>query len=42
VQSVEHGENLVGERIKVWWPLDKKYYEGVVESFDCSEKKHMV
>ncbi|GJU33973.1 phospholipase-like protein [Tanacetum coccineum] len=40
VQSVEHGENLVGERIKVWWPLDKKYYEGVVESFDCSEKKH--
>ncbi|GKC86231.1 phospholipase-like protein [Tanacetum coccineum] len=42
VQSVEHGENLVGERIKVWWPLDKKYYEGVVESFDCSEKKHTV
>ncbi|GKC88935.1 phospholipase-like protein, partial [Tanacetum coccineum] len=42
VQSVEHGENLVGERIKVWWPLDKKYYEGVVKSFDCSEKKHTV
>nr|GEX64307.1 hypothetical protein [Tanacetum cinerariifolium] len=42
VQSVEHGENLVGERIKVWWPLDKKYYEGFVESFDCSEKKHTV
>ncbi|GKG06371.1 phospholipase-like protein, partial [Tanacetum coccineum] len=41
-QSVEYGENLVGKRIKVWWPADKKYYEGVVESFDCSKKKHKV
>ncbi|TVU11564.1 hypothetical protein EJB05_45158, partial [Eragrostis curvula] len=22
--------NLVGHRIKVWWPLDKKFYEGAV------------
>ncbi|PWA73961.1 phospholipase-like protein [Artemisia annua] len=41
-QSVEHGENLVGKRIKVWWPADKKYYEGVVESYDCSKKRHKV
>ncbi|KAL6909914.1 hypothetical protein ACP4OV_001573 [Aristida adscensionis] len=35
-------EDLVGERIKVWWPLDKKFYEGVVESYDSSKKKHTV
>ncbi|GKB17584.1 phospholipase-like protein [Tanacetum coccineum] len=42
IQCVEHGENLVGERIKVWWLADKKYYEGVVESFDFCTKKHTV
>ncbi|PWA42621.1 phospholipase-like protein [Artemisia annua] len=40
--SVEYGENLVGKRIKVWWPDDNRYYEGVVESFDSSIKKHKV
>ncbi|RCV34391.1 hypothetical protein SETIT_7G156600v2 [Setaria italica] len=35
-------ENLVGSRIKVWWPDDKMFYEGVVESFDASSKKHKV
>ncbi|CAL5016081.1 unnamed protein product [Urochloa decumbens] len=35
-------ENLVGSRIKVWWPYDKKFYKGVVESFDTSSKKHKV
>jgi sister-chromatid-cohesion protein PDS5 len=34
--------NLVGERIKVWWPLDKKFYKGVVESYNSSKKKHTV
>nr|GEY75546.1 phospholipase-like protein [Tanacetum cinerariifolium] len=41
-QSAEHGEILVGRRIKVWWPADKSYYEGVVESFDRSKMKHKV
>ncbi|XP_071690132.1 uncharacterized protein [Rutidosis leptorrhynchoides] len=36
------GENLVGSRIKVWWPDDKMYYQGVVKSFDCNVKKHKV
>lgn len=36
------GEQLVGSRIKVWWPKDKMFYEGVVDSFDCSKKKHKV
>ncbi|KAJ1271765.1 hypothetical protein BS78_06G150800 [Paspalum vaginatum] len=35
-------ENLVGSRIKVWWPDDKMFYEGVVESYVASSKKHKV
>ncbi|CAO2042879.1 unnamed protein product [Urochloa humidicola] len=35
-------ENLVGSRIKVWWPDDKMFYKGVVESFNTSSKKHKV
>ncbi|XP_073010251.1 sister chromatid cohesion protein PDS5 homolog A isoform X2 [Typha latifolia] len=33
---------VVGSRIKVWWPLDKKFYEGVIQSYDSESKKHMV
>ncbi|KAL9996535.1 putative sister chromatid cohesion protein Pds5 [Helianthus debilis subsp. tardiflorus] len=40
--SVDHGENLVGSRIKVWCPLRKIYEKGVVKSFDCGLKKHKV
>ncbi|CAN6164252.1 unnamed protein product [Urochloa humidicola] len=32
----------VGHRIKVWWPLDKRFYQGVVQSYDSSKKKHTV
>ncbi|GJY12685.1 phospholipase-like protein [Tanacetum coccineum] len=42
IQSVEHGEDLVGRRIKVWWPKDNTYYEGTVKSFDTCKKKHKV
>ncbi|KAF5453295.1 hypothetical protein F2P56_028207 [Juglans regia] len=35
-------EQLVGSRIKVWWPLDKMFYEGVVNSYDPVKKKHQV
>ncbi|KAL6596694.1 hypothetical protein ACP70R_047337 [Stipagrostis hirtigluma subsp. patula] len=35
-------EDLLGQRIKVWWPLDKKYYEGVVQSYNSSKKQHTV
>ncbi|XP_038714144.1 uncharacterized protein LOC120007780 isoform X2 [Tripterygium wilfordii] len=37
-----HGGNLVGHRIKVWWPLDKTFYEGVVDSYDPIGEKHKV
>ncbi|KAJ1279943.1 hypothetical protein BS78_04G194200 [Paspalum vaginatum] len=35
-------ESLVGARIKVWWPDDKAFYNGVVESFDPGSKRHKV
>jgi len=35
-------ENLTGYRIKVWWPLDMQFYEGIVESYDLIQKKHRV
>ncbi|GLT85252.1 hypothetical protein SLE2022_034460 [Rubroshorea leprosula] len=40
--SKEYGENLVGSKVKVWWPIDKTFYEGVIDSFDCIKKKHKV
>ncbi|XP_011034535.1 PREDICTED: uncharacterized protein LOC105132632 isoform X2 [Populus euphratica] len=35
-------EQLVGSKIKVWWPMDKRFYEGVVDSYDPIKKKHRV
>ncbi|CAF2031233.1 unnamed protein product [Brassica napus] len=37
-----HGEDLVGSRVRVWWPIDKAYYKGVVNSYDSAKKKHLV
>ncbi|KAK1360078.1 Armadillo-type fold [Heracleum sosnowskyi] len=39
-----HGinEKLVGRKVKVWWPLDKKFYEGAVASFDSLTQMHKV
>ncbi|PWA49143.1 phospholipase-like protein [Artemisia annua] len=42
IQPAELGENLVGSRIKVWWPEDNAYYEGIVKSFQSRKKKHKV
>lgn len=36
------GEEAVGRRIKVYWPLDKRWYEGVVKSCDKNGSKHLV
>lgn len=35
-------QELVGCRIKVWWPMDKKFYQGVIRSYQPSKKKHKV
>ncbi|KAL6956766.1 hypothetical protein U1Q18_043896 [Sarracenia purpurea var. burkii] len=40
--TVEFGENLVDKKVKVWWPQDQTFYEGVIASFDPVKKKHKV
>ncbi|KAL3650663.1 hypothetical protein CASFOL_007066 [Castilleja foliolosa] len=40
--TVKYGKNLVGSKVKVWWPDDKKYYDGEIASFDSAKKKHKV
>lgn len=35
-------EKLVGQRIRVWWPLDKKFYAGRIEAYDAIKKRHKV
>lgn len=36
------GDDAVGARISVWWRLDEKYYDGLVESFDKIRQRHTV
>ncbi|KAL1210276.1 putative sister chromatid cohesion protein PDS5 [Cardamine amara subsp. amara] len=36
-----YDENIVGSRIKIWWPMDGRYYEAVVKSYDSAKKKHL-
>ncbi|KAL2548767.1 Tudor/PWWP/MBT superfamily protein [Forsythia ovata] len=40
--TIEFGENLVGSKVKVWWPKDHMFYEGIVDSFDSVKKKHKI
>ncbi|KAF4364558.1 hypothetical protein G4B88_012140 [Cannabis sativa] len=37
-----YGEEAVGKKIKVYWPLDESWYEGFVKSFDKDQGKHLV
>jgi DNA mismatch repair protein MSH6 len=37
-----YGEDGVGRRVKIYWPLDKVWYEGSVKSFDKDANKHLV
>ncbi|KAK9699893.1 hypothetical protein RND81_08G202200 [Saponaria officinalis] len=37
-----YGSELVGATVKVWWPVDKEFYQGVVDSFDPETKKHKI
>ncbi|XP_045796894.1 DNA mismatch repair protein MSH6 [Trifolium pratense] len=34
--------HFIGKRIKVYWPLDDAWYEGVVKSFDSVTSKHRI
>ncbi|XP_024012702.1 uncharacterized protein DDB_G0283697 [Eutrema salsugineum] len=38
----DYGQGLVGSRIRVWWPIDGQFYNGVVDSYNSSKKKHRV
>ncbi|XP_010541569.1 PREDICTED: protein starmaker isoform X2 [Tarenaya hassleriana] len=38
----QYGEDLVGARIRVWWPADRKFYQGVVDSYNSAQRKHRV
>ncbi|XP_018439839.1 sister chromatid cohesion protein PDS5 homolog A isoform X2 [Raphanus sativus] len=35
-------DELIGCRIDVWWPMDKKFYEGTVKSYDSTKQKHVI
>ncbi|CAK7323338.1 unnamed protein product [Dovyalis caffra] len=35
-------EDIIGYRIKVWWPMDKKFYGGTVKSYDPLKRKHVI
>lgn len=42
VKEESYGDGVVGKRIKVYWPLDKSWYEGRVKLFDEKAGKHLV
>ena len=35
-------QSWVGERLRVYWPMDNTWYEGRVKSYDKSTKRHVV
>ncbi|KAL3517379.1 hypothetical protein ACH5RR_019968 [Cinchona calisaya] len=37
-----YGTEVVDKRIRVYWPLDKSWYEGCVKHFDIISGKHLV
>lgn len=41
-EKKSYGAEVVDRRVKVYWPLDKSWYEGVVKSFDEVSGKHLV
>nr|XP_043623301.1 sister chromatid cohesion protein PDS5 homolog B-like isoform X2 [Erigeron canadensis] len=41
-ESESNIQELIGRHIKVWWPMDKEFYNGVVKAYDDNKKKHVV
>eukprot|EP00258_Populus_trichocarpa_P024994 XP_024441013.1 DNA mismatch repair protein MSH6 [Populus trichocarpa] len=37
-----YGKEAVERRVRVYWPLDKSWYEGLVKSYDDESKKHLI
>ncbi|XP_078433556.1 sister chromatid cohesion protein PDS5 homolog E-like [Wolffia australiana] len=42
LHGIRYDESLIGVKIKVWWPDDKKFYAGIVESYNPTTMKHKV
>ncbi|KAA3458880.1 DNA mismatch repair protein MSH6 isoform X2 [Gossypium australe] len=40
--NITFGDEVVDKRLRVYWPLDKAWYEGVVKSFDKVSGKHLI
>ncbi|KAM7271611.1 hypothetical protein ACFE04_030825 [Oxalis oulophora] len=38
----QYGDNLVGSKIKVWWPQEFSFFEAEVESFDAENKEYQI
>ncbi|EEF46885.1 nucleic acid binding protein, putative [Ricinus communis] len=38
----DYDSDLVGLRVKVWWPHDRAFYDGVIRNYDPVKKKHEV
>ncbi|KAL3617714.1 hypothetical protein CASFOL_038035 [Castilleja foliolosa] len=42
MELVDCGAEIVNSRVMIWWPLDRVFYSGTVESFDPLTKKHTI
>ncbi|WCJ22309.1 DNA mismatch repair protein MSH6 [Euphorbia peplus] len=40
--ATSYGNDVVGKRIRVYWPLDKSWYDGNIKSFHEDSGKHSV
>ncbi|KAJ3677409.1 hypothetical protein LUZ60_003133 [Juncus effusus] len=41
-EAKPHKVDVIGKRVKVYWPLDKAWYTGEVKSYDKSSNKHLI
>ncbi|KAK4800886.1 hypothetical protein SAY86_021373 [Trapa natans] len=42
MRETESLEELIGRKVKVWWPMDKQFYQGTVKSYDPSRNRHVI
>ncbi|GKD76315.1 armadillo-like helical domain-containing protein, partial [Tanacetum coccineum] len=40
--TIKYDETLVNQKVKIWWPDDEMFYEGVVASFNADTKEHQI
>lgn len=41
-EILEMGQGLTGRRLRIWWPLEQKYFSGVVEGYNKETGQHYV